>query len=114
MCLYSSMQSFMEKYQYLGLILTNTYNSISALIFAKSGRRKINLHLRNQLIKPNLWGKGVISFYHMNSLLFKKQYAKFLEIILILGVDFDQYFRSEYSIKNQYSHRNNGQNQPLK
>ena len=114
MCLYSSMQSFMEKYQYLGLILTNTYNSISALIFAKSGRRKINLHLRNQLIKPNLWGKGVFSFYHMNSHLFKKQYAKFLEIILILGVDFDQYFRSEYSIQNQYSHRNIGQNQPLK
>ena len=86
MCLYSSMQSFMEKYQYLRLILTNTYNSISALIFAKSGIRKINLHLRNQLIKPNLWGKCVISFYHMNSYLFKKQYAKFLEIILILGL----------------------------
>ena len=85
MCLYSSMQSVMEKYQYLGLILTNTYNSISALIFAKSGRRKINLHLRNQRIKPNLWGKGVISFFHIYSHLFKKQYAKFLEIILILG-----------------------------
>ena len=79
MCLYSSMQSFMEKYQYLGLILTNTHNSISALIFAKSGRRKINLHLRNQFLKPNLWDKGVISFYHMNSHLFKQQYAKFPE-----------------------------------
>ena len=112
MCLYSSMQSFMEKYQYLGLILTNTHNSISVFIFAKSGSLKINLQPRNQLIKLNLWGKGVISFYHMNSHLFKQQYAKFHEIILILGVDFDQYFRSEYSIQNQYSHRNIGKKTP--
>ena len=34
--------------------------------------------------------------------------------MLILGVDFDQYFRSEYSIQKQYSHRNIGQNQPKK
>ena len=32
----------------------------------------------------------------------------------ILGVDFDQYFRSECSIRNQYSHRNICQNQPQK
>ena len=50
----------------------------------------------------------------MNSYLFKQQYAEFNEKILILGVDFDQYFRSEYSIQNQYSHRNFGQNQPQK
>ena len=75
---------------------------------------KINLHLRNQLIKPNLQGKGVNSFYHINSYLFKQQYAKFHENILILGVDFEQYFRSEYSIQNQYSHINIGQNQPQK
>ena len=36
----------------------------------------------------------------------------FMKKILILGVDFDQYFRSEYSIQIQYSHRNIGQNQP--
>ena len=103
MCLYGSMQSLMQKCRYLGLILTNTHNSISALNFAKSGRRKISLLLRNQLIKPNLWGKGVISFYHMNLHLFKQQYAKFHEIILILGADFDQYFRSsiQYKINTQ-------------
>ena len=51
----------------------NTYISISVLIFAMSGGRIINLHLRNQLIKPTIRGKGVISFYHMNSYLFKQQ-----------------------------------------
>ena len=61
------------------------------------------MHLRNQLIKPNLRGKGVLSFYHMNSYLFTQQYAEFHEKIFIFGVDFDQYFRSEYSIQNQYS-----------
>ena len=94
--------------------MTNTHNSISVLIFAKSRGRKINLHLRNQLIKPNLRGESVISFYHMNSYLFKLQYAKFHEKIFVLGVDFDHYSRSEYSIQNQYSHRNIGQNQPQK
>ena len=113
MCLYSSMQSFI-KTLILGLIFTNTDKSISVLIFAKSRGRKINLHLRNQLIKPNLQGKCVISFYHINSYMFKQQNAKFPEKILILGVDFDQYFRSEYSIQNQYSHINIGQNQPQK
>ena len=91
--------------------MTNTFNSISVLIFAKSRGRKINLHLRNQLIKPNVQGKGVISFYHINSYLFKQQYANFHEKILILGDDFD---RSEYSIQNQYPHINIGQNQPQK
>ena len=93
MCLYSTIQSFIKKYSFWGLILRNTDNSISVLIFAKSRGHKINLHLRNQLIKPNLQGKGVISFYHINSYLFKQQYAKFHEKMLILGVDFDQYFR---------------------
>ena len=50
------------------------------------------MHIRNQLIKPNLRGKGVISLYNMNSYLFKQQYAKLHEKILILEVDFDQYF----------------------
>ena len=97
------MQSFMKKILIWGgggLILTNTYNSISVLIFAKSKGLKINLRLRNQLIKPNLRGKGVISFYHMNSYLFKQQYAKFHEKnIKALGVNFGQYFRPEYSIQ---------------
>ena len=53
------------------------------------------MHIRNQLIKPNLRGKGVISLYHMNSYLFKQQYAKSHVKILILEVDFDQYFLSE-------------------
>ena len=48
----------------------------------------------------------------MNSDLFKQQYAKFHEIILILGVDYDQYFRSEYSIQTQYSHKNIGKPPP--
>ena len=81
------------------MILTNAYNSISVLIFAESKGLKINLPLRNQLIEPYLRGKGVISFYHMNSYLFKQQYEKFHEKILILGVDFGQYFRPEYSIQ---------------
>ena len=34
----------------------------------------MNSHLRNQLIKATFRGKGVISFYHMNSHLFKQQY----------------------------------------
>ena len=72
------------------------------------------MHIRNQLIKPNLRGKGVISLYHMNSYLFKQQYAKSHVKILILEVDFDQYFLSECSIQNQYSPRNIGQNQPQK
>ena len=74
------------------------------------------MHIRNQLIKPNLRGKGVISLYHnfMNSHLFKQQYAKLHEKILILEFDFDQYFLSECSIQNQYSPRNIGQNQPQK
>ena len=67
------------------------------------------MHLRNQLIKPNLWGEMLKKNYHMNSYLLKLQYAKFHEKIFVLGVDFDQYFRSEYSIQNQYSHRNIGQ-----
>ena len=50
------------------------------------------MHIRNQLIKPNLRGKGVTSLYHMNLYLFKQQYAKLHEKILILEVDFDQYF----------------------
>ena len=45
-------------------MLENTNNSMSVLIYAKSGGRKVNLHLRNQLKKPNLPGKGVISFYY--------------------------------------------------
>ena len=61
-------------------------------------------------------GQGCNFFlpYELDSYLFKKQYAKFHENKLILGVDFDQYFRSEYSIQNKYTHRNIGQNQPLK
>ena len=70
--------------------------------------------MKSAYIKPNLWGKCVISFYHMNSCRLKQQYAKFHEKISILGVDFDQYFRSEYSIQSQFSHRNIGQNQPQK
>ena len=58
------------------------------------------MHIRNQLITPNLRGKGVISLYHMNSYLFKQQYAKSHVKILILEVDFDQYFLSECSIQN--------------
>ena len=46
----------------------------------------MNLHLRNQLIIPNLWGKSVISYCHVNSYLFKHQYAKFHENMLILVV----------------------------
>ena len=72
------------------------------------------MHIRNQLIKPNIRGKGVISLYNMNSYLFKQQYAKLHENILILEVDFDQYFLYECSIQNQYSPRNIGQNQPKK
>ena len=53
---------FHEKKLFWELILTNTHYSISVLIFAKSGGHKINLQLRNQLIKPNLRGEGVISF----------------------------------------------------
>ena len=94
--------------------MTNTHISISVLILPSPGERKINLHLRNQVIKPNLRGKCVIYFYHMNSCLLKQQYTKFHEKISILGVDFDQYFRSEYSIQNQFSHKNIGQNQPQK
>ena len=56
------------------------------------------MHIRNQLIKPNPRGQGVISLYHMNSYLFKQQYAKLYEKILILEVDFDQYFLSECSV----------------
>ena len=70
------------------------------------------MHIRNQLMKPNIRGKGVISLYHMNSYLFKQQYAKLHENILILEIDFDQYFLSECSIQNQNSCRNIGQNQP--
>ena len=80
------MQSFMKKYKFWGLILTNTHDSISVLIFAKSRGRKINLHLQNHLIKPNLRGEGVISFNHINSYLFKLPYAKFYEKIFVLGV----------------------------
>ena len=50
------------------------------------------MHIRNQLIKPNLQGKGVISLYHMNSYLFKQQYAKLHEKKIVLEVDFDHYF----------------------
>ena len=72
--------------------MTNTLNSISVLILPSP---EAEMHIRNQLIKPNLRGKGVISLYHMNSYLFKQQYAKLHEKILILEVDFDQYFLSE-------------------
>ena len=57
------------------------------------------MHIRNQLIKPNFRGKGVISLYHMNSYLFKQQYAKLHEKILILVVDFDQYFYLSTSVQ---------------
>ena len=81
------------------MILTNTHNSISVLIFAKAGGRKINLRLRDQLIKPNLRGKGVISFSHMNSYLskylsnlFKQQYATFQEKYLFWGLILANFF----------------------
>ena len=71
--------------------MTNTLNSISVLILPCPGT--VNTHTKsNQLIKPNLRGKGVISLYHMHSYLFKQQYVKLQEKILILEVDFDQYF----------------------
>ena len=86
--------------------MNNTLNSSSVLILPK-------MHIRNQLIKPNLRG-CVIALYHLNSYLFKQQYAKLHEKIFILDVDFDQYFLSECLIQNQYSPSNFVQNQPQK
>ena len=56
------------------------------------------MHIRNQLIKPNLRGKGVISLYNIHSYLFKQQYANLHNKIFILEVDFDQYFLYKINI----------------
>ena len=63
--------------------------------------------IRNQLIKPNLRGKGVLSFYHMNFYLFTQQYAEFHEKNILF---FD--LSIQYKFNTQC--RNIGQNQPLK
>ena len=91
--------------------MANAHNSISVLILPSSQNQ---FAFAKSAYKTNVWNKGVISYYHMNLYLFNQPYPKFHEKMLILGVDFDQYFRSEYSMQNQYSHRNIGQNLPPK
>ena len=50
---------------------------------------------------PDLRGRGFMSNYHMTFCVFKQQYVKFHENILILRVDFDKHILSEFSIQNQ-------------